>query len=315
MRALKIPDFIRLDNRSVFTAEEVLLCSLHRYAQAGGNLEHDANFIFGREFSQWSKAFKWFNQHMVINFTNLMVNNFQFWSQYFPIFAEKIRKKTEQMSGYDVQWEPGTFKVIAFIDDNVSRTCRPGGGPMEEGPDAPRYDNEIQAAFYNGWKKHHGIKWQCIELPNGYNFNMYGPVSFRRSDLEIQMTSEINQKILDLQPNPNYRFILYGDSIFMHEECVTGAYVGANLTDRQKSENKAMKKSRIAVEWNFGVTSNIFPFTQVWSNLKLLQHPDASLYYFVATILRNAHNCLYGGITSRYFECLPQSLEDVFQVD
>ena len=56
------------------------------------------------------------------------------------------------MSGYDVQWEPGTFKVIAFIDDNVSRTCRPGGGPMEEGPDAPRYDNEIQAAFYNGWK-------------------------------------------------------------------------------------------------------------------------------------------------------------------
>ena len=101
----------------------------------------------------------------------------------------------------------------------------------------------------------------------------------------------------------------------MHEECVTGAYVGANLTDRQKSENKAMKKSRIAVEWDFGVTSNIFPFTQVWSNLKLLQHPDASLYYFVATILRNAHNCLYGGITSRYFECLPPSLEDMFQVD
>ena len=63
-----------------------------------------------------------------------------------------------------MQWEPGTFKVTAFIDDNVSRTCRPGGGPMEEGPDAPRYDNEIQAAFYNGWKKYHGIKWQCIEF-------------------------------------------------------------------------------------------------------------------------------------------------------
>ena len=103
-------------------------------------------------------------------------------------------------------------------------------------------------------------------LPNGCTFNMYGPVSFRRSDLEIQMTTEINQKILDLQPNPNYRFILYGNSIFMHEECVTRAYVGANLTDRQKSENKAMKKSRIAVEWDFGVTSNIFPFTQVLSN-------------------------------------------------
>lgn len=162
-----------------------------------------------------------------------------------------------------MRWEAGSFKVFAFIDDNVSRTSRHGSGPMQEGPGADRPDNNIQAAFYNGWKKHHGIKWQVIELPNGCTFNMYGPVSFRRSDLEIQMTSEINNQFVNIQPDPEHRYILYGDSIFMHEECIAGAYDGANLTARQIAESRAMKKSRIAVEWDFCVTCTLFPYTQV----------------------------------------------------
>lgn len=96
-KALKIPDYIYANNRSSFGGEEVMLFSLHRYAQGGGNLEHDATFIFGREFSQWSRAFQWFNRHIIENFTDLMVNNFEYWLPHFPMFAEKIRLKTEQM--------------------------------------------------------------------------------------------------------------------------------------------------------------------------------------------------------------------------
>ena len=36
-------------------------------------------------------------------------------------------------------------------------------------------------------------------------------------------------------------------------------------------------------------------------------------YYFIATLLRNAHTCLYGGITSTYFNCQPPTLEDYFE--
>ena len=38
-------------------------------------------------------------------------------------------------------------------------------------------------------------------------------------------------------------------------------------------------------------------------------------YYFIATILRNAHMCLYDGLTSSYFDCSAPSLEDYFRVE
>ncbi len=36
--------------------------------------------------------------------------------------------------------------------------------------------------------------------------------------------------------------------------------------------------------------------------------------YVVATLLRNAHMCLYDGITSGYYDCPAPTLEHYFQV-
>lgn len=55
-------------------------------------------------------------------------------------------------------------------------------GPKFQGT---RDDRNIQRAFYNVWKKHHGIKWQSIELPNGMSGDLFGPMSFRRHDLDL----------------------------------------------------------------------------------------------------------------------------------
>jgi hypothetical protein len=45
----------------------------------------------------------------------------------------------------------------------VIASCRRGSGPASDGIDAPRYNNFIQMAFYNGWKYHHGTKRQSVE--------------------------------------------------------------------------------------------------------------------------------------------------------
>jgi hypothetical protein len=50
-----------------------------------------------------------------------------------------------------------------MIDCNCEETSVPGGGPAESGANAARWDEDIQRAFYNGWKSIHGIKHQTVE--------------------------------------------------------------------------------------------------------------------------------------------------------
>ena len=52
----------------------------------------------------------------------------------------------------------GGFNIFVFIVNTLNVTCRPGRGPQynpliyDYGAHAPRNDNEIQEAFYNGWR-------------------------------------------------------------------------------------------------------------------------------------------------------------------
>ena len=50
---------------------------------------------------------------------------------------------------------------IGFVDGTVRPICRPG---------------EHQRAVYNGHKRVHALKFQCVALPNGLVGHLYGPV-------------------------------------------------------------------------------------------------------------------------------------------
>jgi hypothetical protein len=58
------------------------------------------------------------------------------------------------------------LRIFGFIDNTLNSTCRPGGGPACDGENAPRNDPDIQRAYYTGWKKMHGQKFQTVDLPN-----------------------------------------------------------------------------------------------------------------------------------------------------
>lgn len=189
--SLAIPHTVRLSNGSRFSGEEVLLFSLNRFTTCGWI--HDLIPVFGRDVTQWTRAFHWFIKYMIANFAYLLTDMLQFWKPYIPLMAEKIRRKLH--AKHDIYFPPGTFRVFGFIDCTVIASLRPGGGPTSPGPNAERCDNFIQMAFYNGWKKHHGTKFQSIELPNGMCMHMYGPKSFRNCDLSLLASSGIIGKI------------------------------------------------------------------------------------------------------------------------
>ena len=316
--AFRIPALVHAENGSVFTGEEVLLFSLYRYSDVS-TIQKQCEHIFGRENTQFSRAFKWFNQHMLDEFTFLLVDNFRFWHPYFPAFADAIRRKLNAKSppiGEPGHFEfvAGEFRIAFFFDCNVCPISAPGTGPRGTGADAGRDNNDEQRAFYNKWKCFHGIKWLTIEGPNGMVIFMYGPDSFVRNDCRLVNESGINELLEDCQQDDVLIFACYGDRIFVNNTCIARAFEGEDLTDVEVAINKAFTSLRVSIEWDYGLTSIKFPLTQYWQKNKIKASPLQSRQYFVATLMRNALVCLYGSITASYFDVRPPTLEEYFNV-
>jgi len=163
-------------------------------------------------------------------------DDFAYWAPSFPVFAESIRRHANTKGTALTQ---GNFSVAAFIDCNITETCRPGSGPDGPGPGAPRRDpnGNIQKAFYTGWLHLHGIKHQvCAHLsvlhfdrntnshdlystqvvmaPNGMILMIWGPCTVRRNDLHALAMSAVLQKWSAAMIPGHVLYVLYGDSIY-----------------------------------------------------------------------------------------------------
>lgn len=296
----------------VFRGQKVFLVGIYRLRYP--NLLNDYTWItlFGLRPQQVSMCFKLFTEFILHHWGYLIFDHFNYWLPHLPYFAEKIRLKANSLG---CQFLPAShvngFNIFGFIDNTTIETCRPGGGPAASGTNAPRHDYLIQRAFYNGWKKHHGIKFQSVILPNGMDFNIYGPVSLRHSDLYTLGESNINAIISNLQAGNNLQYSIYGDSAYMlindsHLRC-KHSYDG--LTPLHQIENSSMSSCREAIEWNFGSAKTLWAYLQYAPGLKLRKSAIGDAFS-VAAILRNAHNCFNGSNTCKHFNCIPPSFED-----
>ena len=151
-------------------------------------------------------------------------------------------------------------------------------------------------------------------FPNGMCGDMFGPFSFRHNDLELLRDSELNARLAAVQRGRAKQFCSYGDGIFPIDTHTIGKHVGDNLTDREKYENRMMSRIRVANEWDYGVVGNLYPFIKWKAGQKIRRNPFVTRYYIVATLLRNAHLCMYEGLTSSYFNCPCPTLENYFGV-
>ena len=75
--------------------------------------------------------------------------------------------------------------------------------------------------------------------------------------------------------------------------------------------NHRMSAVRTSVEWLFGDVLNSFKFNDLKRNLKIFLNSVGKMYV-VSVILRNALTCLYGNLTSTFFDLTPPRLEDYF---
>ena len=184
-----------------------------------------------------------------------------------------------------------------FVDGTVRPICRP---------------NENQRVLYNGHKKVHSIKFQSVVSPNGMVANMFGPMEGRRHDCALLAASDLLTKLSQHSFAPNGQALsIYGDPAYPLRVHLQSPFKGARLTNDQKRFNKSMSTVRVSVEWIFGDISGYFAFLNYQKNLKIGLSAVGKMYLTCA-LMHNARTCIYGNITSSFFEVDPPSLEEYF---
>ena len=186
---------------------------------------------------------------------------------------------------------------FGFVDGTVRPVCRPG---------------KNQRVVYNGHKKIHALKFQSVAVPNGLVANLFGPVEGKRHDSAMLARSGLYDKLqqLDVLANGN-PVCIYGDPAYPHRPQLQAPFKGAWLTPEQQEWNKAMSSVRVSVEWIFGDIVNYFKYLDFKKGLKI-QLSAVGKMYITCTLLHNARCCLYGSLTSDFFDIEPPSIEEYF---
>lgn len=186
-----------------------------------------------------------------------------------------------------------------FIDGTVRECCRPG---------------EFQRVLYNGHHRVHGVKYQSVTCPNGLIANFFGPVEGRRHDSSLLAQSKLLEKLdeysFDADGNP---LCIYGDPAYPLRIHLMTGYKGAALTEEQEEFNQRMSSVRVSVEWIFGDIVRFFAFVDFKKDLKINLSAIGKIYT-VCALLQNAHTCLYGNTTSRFFNLQPPELEEYLRL-
>jgi hypothetical protein len=195
---------------------------------------------------------------MIVNWGYLLLNNMEYWLDYIPQSANAIRLKLANLPtiNYRLFFEEDNFNVFGFIDNTIFAMCRPGG-PSTAGEQAQREDILTQQAWWTGWKKLHGLKWQTVILANGMDFNLWGPVSCRRNDLFTLNNSQILQKVEQLQADRPRKYKIHGDSAYFEDEYLT------------TGGGRGMSSARESIEWRYRDVKQYWKYCDYKHSLQL----------------------------------------------
>lgn len=183
--------------------------------------------------------------------------------------------------------------VFAFIDGTLKHTCRP---------------RKNQKEVYSGHKRHHGLKYQAVQCPNGLVCHAYGPSLGKVHDSTMYRESGLDDLLQQVQGNNGRQLAIFGDAAYALRPYLYTPYKGAVLTPAKQEFNNAMQPVRLCVEWSFDKLTKNFAFTNYYSNQKIFLQQLAK-QYLAATLFTNCHTCLYGSQTSTFFDLAPPTLE------
>ena len=302
---LQIPDrMVNPHDRSAYDGEELLLLVLERCAL--GTRLVDLQNKYHRNHSAIGKAINYFCSWLQQHWGYLIHDHLDFWKPYLRGSRDAIVAKLQDYYR-DLEVEIDVdLRVASFIDCTIIGTSRPGGGPMEAGPNAERFPGHVQRAFYNKWARKHGIKKQSCCLSNGMALHIGTGFSCRRHDLHLLRESNLNEMLTNLYvgDNPEDHYQIYGDSAYIIMQNITCA---ADI-DQFGDIRAGMNACRESIEWMYRDLKIMWAITSTKYKLKLLnEFTQVDNVIDACFIFNNAWNCMNGNETSQWFRTPPPS--------
>ena len=105
-KELEIPDIVRVNDKHLFSGDEILLAGLWRLSNKG-TLEAFVDLMKdGRDFSQWSRAINYFIKHVYVKFIHVLEgSNMERYISQFENFAKCIRERIYYVSSGELNEE------------------------------------------------------------------------------------------------------------------------------------------------------------------------------------------------------------------
>ena len=149
---LGFPDVLRSASGRRFGGEEAFLLLLRRLGGREQGLELAQ--VFGRSPPAILEMYNLALDHVFMHAALAM--RLEIWEEHLRAFASVLRERGCP-EGH----------CFGFIDGTMFTICRPTTG---------------QEAIYNGWKRQHEVKYQCVVLPNFLVGDWFGPAAGRAHD-------------------------------------------------------------------------------------------------------------------------------------
>lgn len=281
---LGVPDPFITSKREHFTGDEALAILLSRLAYPCRLF--DLKSKWGRSESSLSRCISELGLLLFTRWRSLLEFNPRF----------HTRERLEHYAACIQAAGSPISDLWGFIDATIIEMCRP---------------IEHQDIVYNGYKKHHALKYQCIVTPDGLICPVYGPVEGRRADGGVLDMSGWEAMLrADAKGVDARQLFVYGDPAYgVSDTVISGMKKLDSLTPLEREFNHKMSALRQCVEWGFGNVTINFAFIDYDKGLRLGGLPVGRLY-LLALIFTNIRTILYPSLISTKFQCPPPSLEE-----
>ena len=294
---------------------------------------------FGGDSGRWGKGYRWMVKYVDHKCAALIgPQALRLWAPQFDFFAETLREylmRDKERFDQDGNAQPfltmdglyippNSFNIFSLCDCTFYEMCRPGSGPANDLPGAPRRAGWYvkQRAFYSGYQRgmEACMKLLTICLPNGLTGAVYGPTSGRQDDRTLFRLGQFDRFIMDLciEFHDSDLYCTYGDGIFAgYWYCMRTRHEptpNTPLTHAQEVENDNMKAIRETIEWSYGRAEQLWPLMNKKQAHILEWDPPVVFGQFrVMFWLTNCKVCAEEGSTmtgNRMFACPPPSLQE-----
>lgn len=334
---LRLPHTVILPRRRYrFTGEEILIVCLARLATGDPWIRLIPNY-FGGGVARWSPAFEWFINHIFVLFYHkISGNSLAMWSSSMVEFRRVMHRKftsppcdletwanvgtiDEEVGLYLVDIPFEKFLYGMLVDDTNVNTTRPGAGPDGDYVMAPRRvgAHYIQRAFYSGYFRGYGLKYQHILLPNGLFGSVWGTATNYNDTGVANMSGLEDYMFATLEPDSNGNLpCALADGIFTESAVVMTTKVRVGAGQDEKRVYHRLTSIRQPIELQYG---NFFNRFRLFKNEDAFcLFTNAELAYrtgIVGFFLLNCHTCLNGSVVNAFFRSRAPLITEYIPID